>query len=120
RAWTMAEHEGSVFCSTLPSGKVFAFQAGRSVSWGHSFPAGWHHVAAVRSQDRLRLYVDGRQVAESSAFDASAYSLDSDVPLRIGAGQSVYLHGRLADLRLYNHSLVPDVIRRLARAEGAE
>lgn len=116
----MAEHEGSVFCSTLPSGKVFAFQAGRSVSWGHSFPAGWHHVAAVRSQDRLRLYVDGRQVAESSAFDPSAFALDSDAPLRIGAGSGDDFHGRLADLRLYNGALEPDEIRHLARAEDAE
>jgi hypothetical protein len=112
RAWTMAEHEGRLFCSTLPSGKVYAFEAGRSVCWGHSFPAGWHHVAAVKSKDRLRLYVDGTAVAESASFDASAFELDSNVPLRIGTGASDHFHGRLADLRLYSRVLQPDEIRR--------
>jgi hypothetical protein len=111
RAWTMAEHEGRLFCSTLPSGRIFAFEAGRTAGWGHSFPAGWHHVAAVRSKDRLTLYVDGSRVAESAAFDASGFALDGNALLRIGSGPSDHFHGRLADLRLYSRALQPDQIR---------
>jgi hypothetical protein len=53
RAWTIAEHDGQVFCSTLPSGKVFAFSAGQQAAWGHSLSSAWHHVAAVKSAERL-------------------------------------------------------------------
>ena len=62
----MAEHDGKAFCSTLPSGKIFSFEAGRNVTWGDPMPAGWHHIAATKSQDNLMIYVDGRQVAKSS------------------------------------------------------
>jgi|WetSurMetagenome_2_1015567.scaffolds.fasta_scaffold155410_2 hypothetical protein len=34
RAWTMAEHDWKVFCSTLPSGRIFSFEAGRNITWG--------------------------------------------------------------------------------------
>jgi hypothetical protein len=44
RAWTMAEHAGEVFCSTLPSGKIWAARHGRQVSWDHALPSGWHHI----------------------------------------------------------------------------
>src|SRR5205807_7672636 len=30
RAWTAAEYQGRVFFSTLPSGRVFAFEAGKN------------------------------------------------------------------------------------------
>ena len=28
RAWTMAEHNGKVYCSTLPSGHIYSYEAG--------------------------------------------------------------------------------------------
>jgi hypothetical protein len=115
RAWTMAEHEGRVYCSTLPSGKIFAFAAGRSVTWDHALPAGWRHVAAVKSGGRLELYVDGRQVARSAAFDPSEYDLTSDRPLRIGWGANDSFRGRLRDLRLYGRALTEAEVRELAR-----
>ena len=65
RAWTMAEQAGRVFCSTLPSGKVWSWSAGHQVTWDHSFPTGWHHIAAIRTSDRLRLFIDGKPVAEA-------------------------------------------------------
>lgn len=119
RAWTMAEHEGRLFCGTLPSGKVFAFEAGRNVTWGHSLPAGWRHVAAVKSSDRLTLYADGQQVAQSPQFDAASFELNQKIPLQIGSGANDRLLGRLADVRLYQRVLNPDEIRRLAKQTGA-
>ena len=55
RAWTMAEHAGRVFTSTLPSGRVYSFAAGVTVGNDRVFPSGWHHVAAVKQGDRLRI-----------------------------------------------------------------
>jgi hypothetical protein len=113
RAWTMAEHDGRVFCSTLPSGKIFAFEAGHNATCGSSLPAGWHHVAAVKSSNRLVLYVDGAQVARSGEFDAKDFQLDGAAPLRIGFGATDYFRGRLADLCLYRRALSPAEIREL-------
>jgi hypothetical protein len=114
RAWTMAEHDGRLFCSTLPSGRIFAFEAGRNATWGHPLTAGWHHIAAVKSNDRLSLYVDGERVAQSSSLDSMQYDLDSGASLQIGFGANDYFHGRLAHLRLYRRILNPAEIRRLA------
>jgi hypothetical protein len=113
RAWTMAEHDGRLFCSTLPSGKVFAYEAGRNAMWGDSLPAGWHHVAAVKSRDRLTLYVDGARVAQSAEFDSQEFDLGGAVPLQIGFGANDRFYGRMADLRLYRRALLADEIRDL-------
>ncbi|MCO6457343.1 MAG: hypothetical protein J5I93_18750 [Pirellulaceae bacterium] len=117
RAWTMAEHAGQVFCSTLPSGHVHAFSAGQQVAWGHSLSADWHHVAVVKSADRLTLYLDGRRVAQSPPFDASRYDLTTDVPLRLGGGTNGPFQGRLADLRIYGRELNRMEIEALAAGQ---
>ena len=114
RAWTMAEHDGKVFCSTLPSGRIFSFEAGKNVTWGENMPAGWHHVAAVRSKDHLTLYVDGKQVAQSSIFGPIQFDLSGGSDLRIGFGPNDYFNGRLADLRLYQRALKPKEILSLS------
>ena len=115
RAWTMAEFGGRVYCSTLPSGHIYSFEAGKNVSWDREFPAGWHHVAAVKRAGRLQLYVDGSRVAESTAFNVSDYDLASNAPSRIGFGANDYLHGQLSDVRLF-HLAISDVeITKLAR-----
>jgi cyclophilin family peptidyl-prolyl cis-trans isomerase len=104
RAWTMVEYQGRVFCSTLPSGHVYAFAAGSSVTWDRSFPAGWHHVAAVRSHSELKLFVDGKLVSTASV-STTDYDLASHAPLRIGFGANDYFNGRLSDVRLYRRAL---------------
>ncbi|MBI5396487.1 MAG: LamG domain-containing protein [Verrucomicrobia bacterium] len=114
RAWTMAEHDGQVYCSTLPSGKVFAFSAGQQAMWGHSLSSAWHHVAAVKSASCLTLFVDGKMVAQTPAFEAAGYDLDTTAPLRIGAGANGPFNGRLSDLRIYRRTLEPAEIRQLA------
>ncbi len=105
RAWTMAEHAGEVYCSTLPSGKVWAARHGRQVSWDHTMPPGWHHIAAVKTDGRLALHVDGKQVAESTGFDLSSWNLESDAPLRLGSGMNGPFNGQLADLQIHERAL---------------
>lgn len=100
RAWSMAMFQGRLFVGTLPSGRVKSLEAGRNVTWDHRFPSGWHHVAAVRSQDRLRLFLDGKQVAESRPLK-SDFNIGSEANLTIGRGPQDHFHGDAADLRLY-------------------
>lgn len=115
RAWTMAEFQGRLFCGTLPSGRVWSFEAGRNVTYDHALPDGWHHLAAVRQRDRLTLYVDGRAVATSTSFNTADYDLSSERPLKIGFGPSDYFRGALRDVRIYRTALSSRQIEQLAR-----
>lgn len=101
RAWTMAEFDGRLFCSVLPTGRVYSWQAGRMAMSNQALDEGWHHVLASRKKDRLELRVDGQLVGTSAAFEANEFNLDSDRPLRIGAGPNDHFKGRLSDLRIY-------------------
>ena len=111
----MAEHDGQVFCSTLPSGKIFAFTAGQQTAWGHTLSVAWHHITAVKSAHRLTLYVDGEMVSQTPAFDATRYNLSTDAPLRIGTGMNGAVNGRLADVRVYRRTLNASEIEALAK-----
>ena len=82
RAWSMAVYKGRLFVGTLPSGRVLSIEAGKNATYDRELSAGWHHIAAVRDSDRLRLYVDGEQVAESAAFDSAQYDLTNSVRWR--------------------------------------
>jgi hypothetical protein len=104
RAWTLAEHQGRVFCSTLPSGHIYAFAAGAGVAWERQFPEGWHHVAAVKTSRDLKLFVDGKLVSRQ-AIDAADYDLSTAAPLYLGKGANDSFNGRLRDVRLYRRAL---------------
>ena len=78
-------------------------------------PSGWQHVVAIKSDDRLQLYVNGARVAESASFNAADYDLASDQPLRIGFGANDYFCGKLRDVRLYERRLNPAEIGELAK-----
>jgi len=115
RAWTMAVFEGRLFCGTLPSGHVHALDVGVNVTYDHELRPGWRHLAALREGNRLRLFVDGQQVAASSA-DPSSLNLKNGAPLRIGLGGHDYFRGSLSDLRLYGRALAAEEIADLAAA----
>jgi hypothetical protein len=105
RAWTMAAFDGRLFCSTLPSGHVHSLEAGPCVTYDRELPPGWQHVAAVKHGGVLRLYVNGKRVAESRRFDPAKFALVNKSPLQIGAGSGDYFHGSLFDVRLYRRAL---------------
>jgi hypothetical protein len=110
RAWSMALFKGQLFCGLLPSGHVFALTAGANASYDRELKPGWKHLAAVRQSDHLKLFVDGKQVAESSKYDPSAYDLTNDEPLKIGFGGHDYFNGSLSDLQLFGRALSADEI----------
>jgi hypothetical protein len=111
----MAEFQGQLFVSALPTGKVFAFEAGRSVTWDHELSPGRHHVAAVKSGGVLKLYVDGRLAAASTAFDPAKFDLTNGKELRVGAGRTDQFRGRMRDVRIYGRGLTAEEIAELAR-----
>lgn len=114
RAWTMATYQGRLYVGTLPSGRVYSLEAGQNVTHDNELPAGWHHLAAVRAGKSLRLYVDGKQVAQSALVPAE-YDLSCARPLRIGFGGQDYFNGSLSDLRLYRRALADAEIATLAQ-----
>ncbi len=114
RAWAMAEHDGKVFCSTLPSGKIFSYESGKVISAPESLQAGWQHVAAVKTETALKLYVNGAMVAEKPIPASMKFDLDADASLRIGFGANDYFNGKLRDVRLYKRALKAEEIQKLA------
>ena len=114
RAWAMAEHDGKVFCSTLPSGKIFSYEAGKSVAMPGSLKEGWQHVTAVKTKQELKLYVNGEIVNQTSIPDSVKFNLDSEVPFKIGFGANDYFSGRARELRLYKRALSDREIRKLS------
>ena len=115
RAWTAAEYQGRLFFSTLPSGHIYSFEAGRNVSWDHALASGWQHVAAIRAADRLKLAVSGKFVPESTAPRAADYDLTTDRPLRIGVGPNDYFRGRMRDVRFYRRALTAADLAELSK-----
>ncbi|MBM3846920.1 MAG: LamG domain-containing protein [Verrucomicrobia bacterium] len=114
RAWTMAEYAGEVYCSTLPSGRIWATRQGHQVSWDQELPEGWHHIAAVKTAGRLSLHVDGKPVAESVNAEASTWNLSSSAPLRLGSGMNGPFNGQLRNLQIHPRALASREIKKLA------
>ncbi len=117
RAWVMAVFQGKLFCGVLPSGHVLSLEAGKSTTYAHSLPAGWQHLTAVKSADRLRLYLNGKLVSSSTTFPRGTYNLQHDQPLKIGFGQHDYFNGKMKDVRIYERALTPAQIRDLAKTK---
>lgn len=74
----------------------------------------------MKTASRLTLYVDGRQVAESTGFDAAAWNLDSDAPLRLGAGMNGSFNGQLRDLQIHRRPLTAAEIQAMSAKKRAD
>lgn len=108
RVWTMAEWDGQLVASTLPSGKVFAAAAGTAVQAAHAIDDRWHHVAAVRRGSDLELWLDGRMVARKNQPDLPAYDLTSQSNLKIGSGRHGTLQGTIGQVQVFSRALSPE------------
>jgi hypothetical protein len=118
RAWSMAVYDGKLFCGTLPSGRVWSLSAGAMATCDSSLPDGWHHLVAVRQENRLKLYVDGQCVATSQTFNAADYNLTQDAPLKLGIGGHAYFNGLMSELRLYRRALTEGEIAALSDTDA--
>ena len=106
----MALFQGQLFCGQLSTGHVQALTTSANVSYDRELEPGLKHLAAVRQGGLLRLYVDGKQVAESTISNPSEFDLTNDQPLKIGFGGNDYFRGSLSDLRLYGRALSAEKI----------
>lgn len=86
-------------------GKVYAIEAGKCVSFDRDLGTGWKHLAAVRRNDRLELYIDGRREVVSAPFAAPDYDLSNGEPLKIGLGEQNGFCGKIREVRVYRRSL---------------
>ena len=86
-------------------GRVLSMEAGRNVSFDGDLGRTWRHVAAVRRDDRLRLFVDGQEAAESASLTPHPFDLTNDESLLIGMGTQCHFSGAVSDLRVYNRAL---------------
>jgi len=130
RVTCMAAFRGRLFAATSScrgaadpnahreAGAVFSTMAGQCVSHDHDIGPGWHHIAAMRRWGRLELWIDGARTAVSEPFPSASYDLDSDAPLRIGAGALDTFRGDMCDVRLYRRGLAEDEVRAAAASGG--
>jgi hypothetical protein len=114
RAASMAVYRGELFCGTLPSGTVHSMRAGLVASDDRSLPEGWRHVAAVRAERALELYVDGALVARSPDGAALATRDLGRAALILGGGPRGGFDGELADVRLYGRALAATEVESIA------
>ena len=110
----MAVYQGRLFVGTLPSGRVLSIESGRNATYDQALAKGWNHIAAVRSEDHLRLYVNGKLVSQSAKFDGAQFNLSNSSPLRLGFGAQDHLDGSLSDVRVYRGELSESEIAALA------
>ena len=74
----------------------------------------------MKTANRLTLHVDGKQVAESTGFDASAWNLDTDAPLRLGTGMNGPFNGQLRDLQIHRRTLTAGEIEAMLAKRPAK
>ena len=76
----------------------------------------WHHLLAVRKQDELQLFLDGKQIASLSGVDLD-FALGGDF-YYLGrdsrAGQTCF-HGQLDEVRIWKRALTPEEIAQSAK-----
>jgi hypothetical protein len=70
----------------------------------------WYHAAATYDGSRMRVYVNGMEVA--SQAKTGAVAMNANVPLNLGRSPdgSHYMEGRLDDVRIYNRALTAQEI----------
>ena len=131
RASSLRVYQGKLFCSTATCyrsqieqprpddirGKVYSLQAGAGVSYDHDLGAGWKHVAAVRKDGVMKLFINGQLAAERPA-NGEQLDVSTEAPLRIGFGPHSHFQGKIREVRLYNRALSDDETEALVHVNG--
>lgn len=95
------------------AGRVYALQAGQCVSYNDDLGDGWHHIAAVRENGELTLYIDGKAVSNHSDGNKPLLDIATSTPLFIGRGSQCCFTGAMDDLRIYNEALSSESIQEI-------
>jgi len=101
RTAALAAYRGSLFCGTLPSGRVHAMTAGTVATDDDALGPGWHHVVATRVPGESRLYVDGRLVGTGLDTEPEGAFARPDADLVIGSGPRGRFAGELAEVAIF-------------------
>lgn len=94
-------------------GKVYSMEAGKCISYDHDLGPGWKHIAAVREDCRLKLYINGELEEVSSPFEPKEYDVSTDEPLKIGSGGTDYFSGRIRELRIYDRAIDEQEVKKI-------
>lgn len=84
------------------------------MTYDKEFMPGLNSLAAVKDSGRLKLYVNGKLVATSTAFNPSEYDLLNQKRFTIGFGARDYFNGSLGELRLYDRALADTEVLKLS------
>ena len=95
-------------------GKVYAMEAGKCVSYGRDMGSGWNHICAVKRNDHLKLFVNGKRESVSTKFDISDFDLSNNQPLRIGFGETDYFSGKIREVQIYNRAINVEEVKSIA------
>ena len=116
RAASMVVFGGELFVGTLPSGHVHSMRTGGVATCDRSLSPGWHHLAGVRGDRGVTLFVDGEEAAHGPEDGrGDPFGRNPRVPLVLGGGPRAGFEGDLAEVRLWDRALDPGEIRGLAR-----
>lgn len=94
--------------SPAEAGRIYAMEAGKMASYDDDLGTGWKHLVAVREQNVLRIYLNGKECAVSSRFNSEDYPQSNRSPLLIGLGATSNFSGSLAEVRIYGGALSAD------------
>jgi len=127
RILTLTTHKGMLFTSTGTSqarhwdldaeqtaGRVLYCQTGMAASHEHDIGGDWTHVAVVRTDRELQLFVNGTLSHRMPAPYGQHFHLGNAEPLRIGTGAQSSFDGAISDVRLYGGALDAGQVRELA------
>lgn len=96
-------------------GKVYSMEAGKSISFDYDLGSGWKHLVAVRDNNKLKLYINGKLEVISAVFNPDEYDISNDKPLKMGFGQMDYFTGKICEVRIYNRALNDKEIRGISK-----
>lgn len=86
RVWTMAAFRGKLFCTTLPSGKIWSMSTGGCLTNDKELNSpDWHWINAERRDSKLHLFVGGQLEGYASSHPKLNLAT-KDLTLRIGNG----------------------------------
>lgn len=77
-------------------------------------PPGWQYIAAIKTADRLQLFINGKLVNETKIPTSIKFNLNSELPIKIGFGANDYFNGHMREIRLYNRALSNKEIKDLS------